>query len=151
MDKAAVSYFDAIVKFFTVDYLDILLLYGYNIIYQATFSVLDHDTGNTGCWKRVDRVDMFHSLRRHGQVLIWLERIRELSLSGADQVLAFSEDSINRILFSRWHSAGASNILSTWTRDSLKLSFNPFTVRLLSNGKAILYVDIAYGEKNLKL
>lgn len=144
---AALQYFNIIVKFLSVDYLDILLLYSYNIIYrlivekERTIAARD-----TGYWRRLDIFGQVSSRRRQGQALIWLERIREITLSGADQVLALTEESINRIFFARWKSLGSSHILTNWSRDTFRATFNHINVRLLSSGRVIIFVDMVRGE-----
>lgn len=150
-DPTILQYYNLTVKFLSVDYLDILLAYSYNIIYRLVIDKHPDVGEDSGYWKRIDHVGEFHSFRRHGQALIWIERVRSIALSGADQVLALTEDSINRILHSRWTALGSSHLLSTWSKDSFRANFNPLTVRMLSNGKVIVYVDIEHGESGSRV
>ena len=89
--------------------------------------------------------------RGSGEPEASVERVRDLALSGADQVLALTEDSVNRILRTRREALGASHLLSTWSKDSFKAEFNPLTVRILSNGKVIVFVDIAHAESGSRV
>ncbi|GJE95840.1 hypothetical protein PsYK624_120300 [Phanerochaete sordida] len=145
------EYYNLLVKFLTVDYLDILLAYSYNIIYRLVIDKHPDVIAGSGFWKRVEHVGEYYSFRRHGQALIWIERVRDLALSGADQVLALTEDSVNRILRTRREALGTSHLLSTWSKDSFKADFNPLTVRILSNGKVVVFVDIVHAESGPRI
>lgn len=145
-NTALLQYYNLLVKFLTVDYLDILLAYSYNIIYRLVIDKHADAVAGSGFWKRVEHVGEYYSYRRHGTALVWIERVRELALSGADQVLALSEDAVNRILRTRRDTLGPSHPLSAWSSDAFKASFGPLTVRILSNGKALVFVDIERGQ-----
>lgn len=138
--------FQTIVEFLTEDYFNILLTYSYDVIYRL---VVDKSTiilADSGYWKRLDRVGVMQTIRRQRQSLVWLDRITSISIFEFDQVFALTEASINSIFFMLWKAMGKGDILSSWTRDSFNASFNSLKLRLLSNGKVIVYVDILHGS-----
>lgn len=166
----AIAHFYQIVHFLSVDYLDVLIQYAMHIIYHHDVRTITHphkhdhphsasesDCGSDaeeekGEWGIViEKEKKWH--RRHGQVALWMERIEHTVLCGYDQVLAVSEESINQMFFSLWSKATRKDfdvLLSKWTLDMFTASFEALRVRLLTNGKAIIWVNVHEGQLRVK-
>ncbi|CAL1696314.1 unnamed protein product [Somion occarium] len=155
VDTIVVKYFEDIVKFLTVDYLDILVQYSVHIV-QIGLEVFlpggpepSSDSGNT-TWSETDNEDDQPG-RPHGEVVVWTQRIESMHLFGFDQILALSQVSINSLFFSlhkkaqRW-TEGFDECLAHWSLDSFSADFDAISVRLLSNGKAVIFISINAGE-----
>lgn len=91
--------------------------------------------------------------RRHGQVSLWTGCVEQTVLYGYDQVLAISEESINQLFWSLWQRASkteSGGILSKWVQDLFSATFESIQVRLLSNGKVIVWVRVNEGELRVR-
>ncbi|KAJ6541182.1 hypothetical protein DFH09DRAFT_1174690 [Mycena vulgaris] len=159
----AVTYFEKIVKFLTIDYLDVLTSYSLHIVYDVDLSVrplggFEGESvtggiteGHTASWDEGSDEEEGHRYRRQtGSIMIWTERIEKLVLGGYDQVLAISERSIKEIFLSYYQRAVKGKALyecfTHWQSDLFSAHFNALDVCLLSNDRAIVWVNIHDGE-----
>ena len=74
-----------------------------------------------------------------------------MSSSGLDEVMVVSEYAVNAAYTSLWQSASRHNIDASllhghFGRDDFQATFRALRVRLLSNGNAVILVDIDEGE-----
>lgn len=131
------AYVKYMISFFEVDYLDIItrlqlhIIFGFPAVPEAPGDEYSEDYSGTD----EGEGDTFR--RTRGKSLLWSERIQKTAIQGEfDQVVALSEDSINRVLRSR---CGA---VSTWAQGRFfSMEMLPLSVRLLSHNKAIVYVQ----------
>ena len=79
----------------------------------------------------------------------WDERERAMTNFGLDHILTISEQSVNTTFSSMWNDAakgGADTILHSWNSYGFHASFSPCKVRLLSSGKAVVWINLEQGE-----
>lgn len=95
-------------------------------------------------WSETDEGEESGYEREHGRVSLWSERIETTIYGGYDQAIALSEASINLVLQSR------CTAVSTWQRNRFfSMDVRPLSIRLLTNGKVIVYVQ-AEGKIGVK-
>ncbi|KAJ7263473.1 hypothetical protein C8J57DRAFT_1629561 [Mycena rebaudengoi] len=164
VNEITVAYFEKIVKFLTIDYLDVLTSYSLHIVYEIDIAVGlpgpgrdgesdGHDASWTdGSDEEYDggEKDGPRFGRPTGSIIIWTERIEKLVLGGYDQILTISERSI-RELFLSYYRQGLQgktiyHCFTHWSRDLFSAHFDAIDVRLLSNDRAIVWVNIHDGE-----
>ncbi|PCH40165.1 hypothetical protein WOLCODRAFT_68457 [Wolfiporia cocos MD-104 SS10] len=159
-DEIAVTYCSHLVEFFSASYLDILESVGLHIIYwddkrwhtRSEVVVTSEDNG----------ISIWGSETTESQVTIrtesWREIVTSSTMFGFDQITAISQTFINT-LFNTLYSLATSVKSSDYThslvewshQDYFSASFKPITLRLLSNGRAIVWFHIAHGYlKTLK-
>lgn len=163
--EIAFEYFNQIITFLEADYLDILTQRSMHIVYHVDIRVgplfpvggRDRDGGSsssegkkhTGGWSEESEHEHEHKeVRRRGEVGFWTECIQTTVLFGYDQVLSVSEDSINQLLMSLWRRATKGEydyLLSKWSHEVFSATFDSLKVKLLSNGKVIVWVNINEG------
>jgi len=136
----------------TVDYFDILTNFGLHYIYtfDETIEIDYHGIGESDSWSVDSDDEEARHVREHGSVMIWTERIQKMSLFGFDQVLAISEQSINEMFYSLWVKASKScsgrlRSLYEYKECQFDATLGPLTVHLLTNGKAVIFVNIEEG------
>ncbi|KAF7372492.1 SRCR domain-containing protein [Mycena venus] len=82
--------------------------------------------------------------------MIWTERVEKLTLGGYDQVLAISERSLRELFFSYYRQGLKGKVLyhcfTHWKSDLFSAHFEAIDLRLLSNDRAIVWVNIHNGE-----
>lgn len=134
-------YIQLMIDFFSVDYLDLLVSYSLHLSLGASgegSEVVEYHSGS-GSWSNTSEggTDEFH--RRRGHAMLWMERIQRMCLhSGFDEVIVLSEESINLVLQKRVKEVISSFI----SRDKLfEMKVQSLKIRLLSNGKAVLYIQ----------
>jgi hypothetical protein len=72
---------------------------------------------------------------------------------GYDQILAVSEESINQMFYRLWSKSTRKDfdvVLSKWSLDMFTASFESLKVRLLTNGKAVVWVNVQEGLLRVK-
>ncbi|KAJ7246223.1 hypothetical protein C8J57DRAFT_1678479 [Mycena rebaudengoi] len=164
VNDIAVTYFEKIVKFLTIDYLDVLISYSLHIVYEVDSAVghpgSDRDgesDGHAASWTEVsdeedgsDEKDGPRFGRPTGSIMIWTERIEKLVLGGYDQILTLSERSIKELFLSYYQQGLRGKTLyqcfTHWQKDLFSAHFDAIDVRLLSNDRAIVWVNIHDGE-----
>ena len=84
------------------------------------------------------------------KVTTWTETIESLELQGFDQIITLSQSAINayfRTVFTAAQASRTETTLATWAYDSFfSASYQPITIRLLSNNKAIVWVHLQEGH-----
>ncbi|KAG8800448.1 hypothetical protein FRC16_002842 [Serendipita sp. 398] len=166
--EVALGYFYQIVHFLSVDYLDVITQYKMHRVWHHDTRVITvtHTAApiqessdeneemideEGSAWKYTATDKKWQ--RRHGQLTLWHERIEKTTMFGYDQVLAISEESINQMFFSLWSRASKSEFdgaLAKWSKEIFSASFEAIRVRLLSNGKAIVWIGIHDGQLRVK-
>jgi hypothetical protein len=136
----------------TVDYFDILTGFGLHYIYHFDEKIeIDYNpVGDSDSWSVDSGDEDARHIRERGSVMVWTERIQKMSLFGFDQVLAISEQSINEMFYSLWVKAsktcsGRLRSLYEYREQQFDATLGPLTVHLLSNGKAVIFVNIEEG------
>ncbi|KAJ7210092.1 hypothetical protein GGX14DRAFT_451427 [Mycena pura] len=183
----AVAYFEKIVKFLTVDYLDVLTSYSLHVVHDVDLAarplvgfesegggvtdggvtdggITDGHAGSSEGSEHEHEHEHEHGheheheheglrfRRKAGSITVRTERIagEKLVLGGYDQVLALSERSIKDLFVSYYRQAGRGKALYEqfvhWKSDLFSAHFNVLDVRLLSNDRAIVWVNIHDGE-----
>ena len=131
------QYIQHMVAFFSVDYLDIVSRYHLHVILGLPVAPDGNGREYQGDWTETEEGEGDHFTRKHGHAMMWSERIQNTFVySGFDEVVALSEESINRVLQSRLNTVRQWHIDGLFAIDILDLK-----VRLLSNGKAIVYIQ----------
>jgi hypothetical protein len=172
--EITLGYFYQIVQFLSVDYLDILVQYAMHIVYHVDVRVVvgsgtsggevvvhhhhEHGESESECthesddgeWKDVPGDE--HRHRKHGHVVLYSERVQKTVMHGYDQILAVSEESINQLFLSMWTRGSRSDgdILSKWKHELFSAQFSAPKIRLLSNGKAIMWIHVNEGSLHVK-
>lgn len=139
------EHIEYIISFISVDYLDLIsrsqlhIVLGFPSIPGTPSPYFDESWSETS-----EGEDSSSYTRQHGRLSLWSERIATTIYGGYDQAIALSEASINLVLQSR-HTA-----VTSWKKDKFfSMELRPLTIRLLSNGKAIVYVQ-AEGKIGVK-
>ena len=140
-DSATVSYFKLLLRFMSTDYLNILTRLGLNVVWSSE-----------GVRESVSTIDLTYKSGvsvTDEQVVAWTKQIQDLSLYGFDEITALSEEAINLMYSSLWHEASrrtTDNLLASLGLDTFSATFAAPIVRLLSNGKAIIWITTKRGE-----
>lgn len=132
-----------VTTYISTEYLDILTKYNYNVIFGPPEEERRAASKDGGFWRRVHNVTDYFAVRRHSESAIWVDRSRYISLSGAVQVFALSERSIEHLLRYKWEK---DERIRSCARENVKAAIGPFKIRLLSNDNAILSVLIEEAE-----
>lgn len=138
----ALKYYSLLVTFLKGNYLEILKRYSYDVVYESE-SIQE---------EFVPTIELTYKPGvppTDDVVVAWTRQIQELRFYGYDQITALSEESINLMYSSLWEEANrrsTDNLLAKLTLDRFKASFSAPTVRLLSNGKAIIWITLKRGE-----
>ncbi len=142
------------VSFFSERYFAILTQYSMHITYSidvgfGSISVRERPSSTSSessvSWSDAGEVKEF---RTHTNVALWTERTEKLHLGGFDQITSISEKSINTFftLLRRNATDGIEASLARWSLDRFNATFSSLKIRLLSNGKAILWINISEGD-----
>jgi hypothetical protein len=125
-------------QFISVDYLDILSRFSMHIVVGIPAGPAVLGEVYSEDWTGTDEEEDDNFQRKRGQAALWSERIQHTHVyDGCDIVIALSETSINRVLGSR------QKVVYDWNRGPLcNMNVQMVTVRLLSSGKAIVYVRV---------
>lgn len=110
-------------------------------------STAGNDTGSNGEAHHTDEAAPAYAAR-------WIEQEADMSSSGFDQIMTISEHTVNASYASLWQSASryhldADLLHGPFDTDAFQATFRAFRIRLLSNGNAIVLVDIDEGESNV--
>jgi predicted phage gp36 major capsid-like protein len=72
----------------------------------------------------------------------------DIDMHGYDEIVALSQASLNWLSHTAWENAQQTDILRHWSQKSLKASFKPMWIELLSDdsANAVITVDIDNGE-----
>lgn len=124
------------IKFFSIDYLDIISRYELHIVMNAPPKPeLRNDYSED--WSSTDEEEIDRPKRQKGHAMLWTERIRGTFMFGYDQIISLSEESINTVLSKR------RQVACYWFHKSLaNFNVSALSLRLLTNGKAIVYVEV---------
>ena len=82
------------------------------------------------------------------KVVRWTKQTQSLDFYGSDKITVLSEG-INLMFASLWNDAthrNSDNLLASLAIDHFNASFGAPTVRLLSSGKAIVWITVKRGE-----
>lgn len=125
------------ISFFQEEYLDIISRLQMHIILGLPAVPEPPGYEYSDDYSGTSESEEFTFHRKHGKAGLWSERIRDTVIYGDfDQIIALSEDSINRVLRSR------CSAVSTWEYEGFfSMQVQPLSVRLLTNNKAIIYVQ----------
>ncbi|EKM51546.1 uncharacterized protein PHACADRAFT_102478 [Phanerochaete carnosa HHB-10118-sp] len=137
VDTVVEEYIQLMINFFTIDYLDILVSHSFHLCLGASGGLEAKEHRNVD-WTSASEGESEEFYRQRGQAMLWMERIQRLDMqSGFDEVIVLSETTINRVLESRL------KVISCFRGkdDLFRLDILGLKVRLLSNGKAVLYVQ----------
>ena len=132
-------YIQLMINFFSVDYLDLLVSYSLHLCLGASGgsdSVAEYYSEN---WSSTSEGETSEFSRRRGHAMLWIERIQRMWLhSGFDEVIVLSEESINYVLQKRF-----KKVISSFRSPNkfFEMNIQDLKIRLLSNGRAVLYVQ----------
>lgn len=160
-DEIAVGYCTRIVEFFSSTYLDILETVELHVIYffdtrwpiasggMLTISEEDGDSEE----EEIDEAEwqITGGDNTGTRVIEWREMITRCNIHGFDQVIAISQSTINAFLQSLWSGGQnhrhSDHALVKWHYEEFfNARFKPITLRLLSNGRAIVWVHLEHGH-----
>lgn len=132
----------AIVNFLKFDYLPMFGRVSLDTIYSSTHKAEVYIPSKVpGYLKGVDPVDGYLALQRH-------DLDESIQAYGFDQITAVSEEAINYIFYSQWSDARGrrtDNSMATLSTPGITASFGAPVIRLLSNGKAIIWFRMTEG------
>ncbi|KAJ3540782.1 hypothetical protein NM688_g6177 [Phlebia brevispora] len=140
-DSLSAHYFSLLVKFLQGNYFDILIRYSLHILY-----VSDYHTESSQAIVPTYKPGVAPS---DEETTLWTKQIQSLNFYGYDEITALSEESLNLVLQSSWIEEcrrSTDNLLAYWGIDCFKASFLAPTIRLLSDGKAIIWITAKNGE-----
>ncbi|EKM52083.1 uncharacterized protein PHACADRAFT_151051 [Phanerochaete carnosa HHB-10118-sp] len=151
-DEQTKHYIDLMIKFFSHDYIDILARFSLHIILGLPLAPDNFGKEYEAEWTETDENEGDRFARKHTHAMMWSERIQNTTISpGCHEVVALSEETINRVLRSRLET------VHEWQIDELfSIKILDLKVRLLTSGKAIIYIQangmisVRKREKSLK-
>ncbi|GJE96749.1 hypothetical protein PsYK624_129550 [Phanerochaete sordida] len=138
-------------EFISGEYLSILESGGYNLIFEHDrrwaaqgdeFEQAEDPTfANDSTWSAADTVE--DASGKITKAAIWHNIIQQSDMYGYEQLTALSETAINQ----NFHSlAGQNDMLQEWTfEDFFSVTFKPPTVRLRSDGRALITFHLKDG------
>ncbi|TCD65183.1 hypothetical protein EIP91_003005 [Steccherinum ochraceum] len=164
----AVRVWTRVVEFFTTEYFEILETCQYHVIYHHDhrwpkpaiipyFGHGDHDHDHEhhlidASWEETCGDHIHGTAGGKGTAtassIEWKTISEKVDLGGFDSVTAISQGGIIAQFLSLWTSAHTSKDASLlkWSYDDFfQASFKPMTLRLLSNGRAIVWINLAEG------
>lgn len=155
-DEIALSYCTTLLEFFTSGYLDIMESVDFHVIYHndTRWATVKDDTEFLPSWTADHETTGAGTVSAGGSAFVrWTETVTTYSMHGFDQITAISQSSINA-LFASLHEQGLTTkageyaaVLSQWAHEEyFSASFKPITVRLLSNGRAIVWIHLEKGH-----
>ena len=141
------------VEFIAGEYLSILEGGGYNLIYEHDrrwakvgdeFEHAEEVDANDATWSATDVIE--DASGKITKAAIWRNIIQYSDMCGFDQITALSEASINHNFASL---ARTQTILERWKHkeeEYATLAFKPPTVRLRSDGRALMTFHLTHGS-----
>ncbi|EKM54300.1 uncharacterized protein PHACADRAFT_146129 [Phanerochaete carnosa HHB-10118-sp] len=151
-DEQTKHYIDLMIKLFSHDYIDILARFSLHIILGLPLSPDSFGRDYAAEWTETEENEGDHFARKHTHAMMWSERIQNTAIyPGCHEVVALSEETINRVLRSRLETVREWQIGNLFSINILDLK-----VRLLTSGKAIIYIQangmiaVRKREKSLK-
>ncbi|CCM01094.1 uncharacterized protein FIBRA_03142 [Fibroporia radiculosa] len=159
-NEVMTSHCTRLLEFFTASYLDILESVDFHVIYHfdARWQIWDtvdvcgsndsdSDTGDgIESWK----LTVGDHTTKHAS---WVERVTRCATSGFDHVSAISQSSINALFNTLWTLGSTAKItdhtsaVAKWKYEKFfSATFKPMTIRLLSNGRAIVWIHVERGH-----
>ncbi|GJF00396.1 hypothetical protein PsYK624_166840 [Phanerochaete sordida] len=148
VDTEIEKYMRLMIGFFSVDYVDILISHSLHLCVESSggFALGSGEHHSADWTSGSEDEEPVGFYRQRGFAMLWMERIERMQIhSGFDQVITLSETAINRILGERLKVVS----LFEGSAGAFRLDVHGLKVRLLSNGKAILYVQ-AEGHMRVK-
>ncbi|GBE84631.1 hypothetical protein SCP_0606100 [Sparassis crispa] len=143
-DETAIEYWTGLLKFFVPGYVEILKSANYHVVYYDDERVHASAAG--------EGRSPLPSSPATQVSFAWKQALTDTDLHGFDQVIVVSQSSANAHLYdlySRSLKDPDLEWLSDWGTDDFHARVQPMTCCLLSNNKAIVWVDLAVG--NLKM
>lgn len=166
-DDEMMTFRSYIIDFFSQDYLEILETAEFHVIYHydQRWSITQH--GHFGgefeeeedevSWGKDEELGQAHAgavghSHSYSRITTWKEVITSTNMYNFDQIVAISQASLNAHFNSLFNHAQAvkatdyTAALSKWNYDQyFSATFKPITLRLLSNGKAIIWFHLEEG------
>ena len=143
-DSTASRYFNLLVKFMTNSYLSILTRYSLDIVYSSE-----------GINESVSTIDLAYKsgiTATDEAITSWTKEIERLEFYGFDEITALSEEAVNLMYSSLWYEASRrqpEDLLANWSSEKFTASFGAPSIRLLSNGKAVVWITVRRGDVEL--
>ncbi|KZT65463.1 hypothetical protein DAEQUDRAFT_524238 [Daedalea quercina L-15889] len=154
-DEIAVAYCTRIVEFFSATYLDILETVDLHVIYFfdsrwpiASGEIVTVEEEE----EEEEETEWYITGDNQGpRVVEWREMITRCNMFGFDQVIAISQSTINAFFESLWtdgqnHRHSDHSLVKWRYEEFFNARFKPMTLRLLSNGRAIVWVHLEHGH-----
>ncbi|CDO76097.1 hypothetical protein BN946_scf184649.g23 [Trametes cinnabarina] len=136
-------YCNIIVDFFSDEYLQILRVARYHIIYShhalvQTVGSVEFTGEAEGSWGQIEVSDP----GPHSGKVPSRDTIQHAKMYGFDQVVAISQDSINAQFSMLSHA-----LFRTWSySEAFSATFKPLSMQLLTGNRAIVWVHLASGQ-----
>lgn len=155
MDGAC-TYFRQLVRFFSVDYFLLLIHYGIDTVFgggSAPGTGRDRDRDSLCSVASDWSVSEGHggvSTSLQNEMTTWAECEVAMDALPADEILTLSEQTVNAVFAGLWKKDTEERHggIAQWVHaaGSFQASFAAFKVRLLSNGTAMVWVNVDEGE-----
>ncbi|THG96118.1 hypothetical protein EW026_g5654 [Hermanssonia centrifuga] len=159
-DNDALECWQRLIDFFTVDYLDIIQSAQYHNIYHYDIRWPKPTTTSIEWTDYVEEESHEESvwIPEDGDIgpgpwtkpAAWQDITDKTDMQGFDQVIAISQGAINahfQKIFSVAQVNRTDQTIARWSyEDYFRASFEPLTVRLLSNNKVLIWVRIKEGH-----
>ena len=124
------------IKFFSVDYLDIISRYNLHIILDAPSEPEPLDDSSDE-YSSSDEEEDIRPRRPKGNANLWTERVQDTSMFGYDQIISLSEESINTVLEKR------RQVACYWSHEKLaNFNITALSMRLLTDGKVVVFAEV---------
>ncbi|CCM05147.1 uncharacterized protein FIBRA_07356 [Fibroporia radiculosa] len=149
-DDIAVSYTDSLLEAFLDEYISVMQTMGRLVIYDSRWStttvyhILNGDSVNEEDFSSWE-LEQSTTGPSSNRFISWKSMITRTEMHGFDQVTAVSQSSINSYFRSLWHVAKTSKkggMLYAWSSGPFSATFKPWTVRILSNRRAIIWINL---------
>ena len=150
-----------ILEFFDSEYFHLMESSEYHVIYHhdvrwpqlSGITGGNFDVGETeeGGWEMETYGEGSHA-RSKMRITTWREITEQTDMCGFDVVTAISQTAVNSQLYNSWTKAkgqrdAVDTILAKWSlEDYFAGTFQPITIRLLSNGSAIIWIHLEEGS-----
>ncbi|KAL4248925.1 hypothetical protein ABKN59_007566 [Abortiporus biennis] len=152
-----ITYWTSLIEFFNGDFIGILESAEYHIVYHEDKRWPKHDKpvipgGDDDSpeqhWTGGDSGDELPVDVGTRKEVVWKEVTEKTDMCGFDQITAISQASLNEHFRSLWQVArsGREKSLYSWKYEEFfEATFKPISLRLLSNGRAIVWVHLQGG------
>lgn len=161
-DQDATECVNAVVEFISGEYLSILENAQYNIVYQydvrwptmhGLFDQAEHHDEVESVFDDAEWTGTgFEESggRMSSRSMVWRDICQHSDMCGFDQITALSQTAVNGHFRSSWmeekSSSATTGLLSQWEKpDCFKAVFKPLSIRLRSDGRAIIFVNLEEG------